>query len=269
MTKFHMTKMTAKRTTAIVGVVFPSRCRAVADVAAVGLALCCAAWARQPEPLATQTATPPQAVWTLTSGAPKGLLTAYEGERHDRFISRARSGEIDIVFFGSTETEMWLWRERGLSVWDRTFGTRKAADFGTQGTRSSSLQWRMRNGELDGYTAKLVVLQAQIGGFDDYVPQYSAIIAEIRARQPQAKILLFGIFPRNRARKWSQANAALYALGDNENVFFIDIGDRFFRPDGSFNNEMWNYAGPDVGMQKRAFEVWAEELQPWLNRFVR
>ena len=101
-----MTKMMATWTTAIVGGLIPSRRRAVADAAALlGLALCSAAWAQQPEPLATQIAAPPQAVWTPTSDAPKGLLTALEGEHHDRFINRARSGEIDIVFFGSTETD--------------------------------------------------------------------------------------------------------------------------------------------------------------------
>ena len=222
------------------------------------------------KPLATQIAAPPQAVWTPTSDAPQGLLTALEGEHHDRFANRARSGEIDIVFFGSTETEMWLWQDRGRRVWDQTFGSLKAADFGTQGTRFASLLWRMQNGELDGYKAKLVVLQAQLGGFDDYVPQYRAIIAEIRARQPQAKILLFGVFPRYQNHTGPlQTNAALAALGDNESVFFIDITERFFRPDGSFNSEMWNFGGVSVGIQKSAFEVWATVLQPWLERFVR
>src|SRR5262245_8947178 len=104
-----------------------------------------------------------QTVWTPSSEAPKGLLTALEAERHDRFMTRARAGEIDIVFFGSTETEMWLWQDRGRAVWDQKFESRRAADFGSQGTHFESLMWRMRNGELNGNQPKLVVLQAQIG----------------------------------------------------------------------------------------------------------
>src|SRR5205085_807365 len=156
-----MTAMMATWTTAIVGGLLPSRCRAVAAAAVLGLALCCAAWAQQPEPLVTQTprVAPPQAVWTSMSGAPDGLLTALEGGHHDKFIERARAGDIDIVLFGMTETEMWNWPDRGRSVWDRTLGLRKAANFGSQGTRFESLLWRMQNGELDGYQAKLVVLQ--------------------------------------------------------------------------------------------------------------
>ena len=75
-----MTKTVATRRTAIVRGLLPSRCNAVSNAAALlGLALCGAAWAQQPEPPATQIARPPQAVWTPTSDAPKGLLTALEG----------------------------------------------------------------------------------------------------------------------------------------------------------------------------------------------
>jgi hypothetical protein len=251
---------------------------AVPAAAAVGFVSTHAVWAQQPEPPVTQVAAAPRAVWTPAKDAPKGLLTALEGEHHDRFIDRAKLGDIDIVFFGTTDTEMWSWPDRGRAVWDRTFGSLKAANFGSQGTRFDSLQWRMRNGELDGYRAKLVVLQAhgdddtviRDGKFDDYVAQYAAIIAQIRAQQPQARILVFGTFPRSSVHAGRQANAALRTLGNNETVFFIDISDRFFHPDGSHNDAMWRMSGPpDAGIHEPAFQVWAEVLQPWLDRFVR
>ena len=136
----------------------------------------------------------------------------------------------------------------------------------------------MRNGELDGYRAKLIVLQAsgddevviRDGKFDDHVAKYASIIAEIRARQPQARILLFGFFPRSETHTASGANAALSKLANNETVFFVDMSSRFFRADGSHKTEMWRMSGPpDAGIQTPAFEVWAEVLQPWLDRFVR
>src|SRR5215471_11726551 len=77
MTRFQMTKMMAKWTTAIVGCLLPSRCRAVAAAAAVGLALCCAAWAQHPEPLATEIATPPQAVWTHRTSKDGQIYNVY------------------------------------------------------------------------------------------------------------------------------------------------------------------------------------------------
>jgi hypothetical protein len=152
----------------------------------------------------------------------------------------------------------------------------------TGGTRFESLLWRMRNGELAGYQAKVVVLQLPSVGaipdagdsLADFVAKEAAIIAEVRGRQPQAKILLFAAFPRGPTdtepfRRMAEANAALAPLADDETVFYIDIGHRFFRPDGSFNYEMWSLDARNRGRQTPAFEVWAEELQPWLDRFVR
>ena len=112
----------------------------------------------------------------------------------------------------------------------------------------------MQNGELDGYQAKLVVL-SEVGNlgqpmppssrFPDLPAGYAAVIAEIRARQPQAKILMLAAFPRGRQtiqewRELAAADAAAVAgLVDDETVFYADIGERFYRPDGSYNGEMW------------------------------
>jgi hypothetical protein len=226
--------------------------------------------------------TRPQAVWTPASGAPKDLLTALEGRHHDSFIDRARAGNIDLVFFGATDTEMWQWPDRGKRVWDQAFGSLKAASFGSQGTHFDSLLWRMQNGELDGYQAKLVVLHGFVPPSGDqligdrqaeFLAGYGRLIAEIRARQPQAKILLSVPFPRGQLRReaWRtvrDANAVVYKrLADESTVFYDDIGDRFFLRDGSYNREMWG--SPVVGIQEPAFRTWADALKPWLERFVR
>jgi len=51
---------------------------------------------------------------------------------------------------------MLSWRGRGPSVWIAVrVGRRRAANFGSQGTRVESLLRRMQHGELDGYQAKL------------------------------------------------------------------------------------------------------------------
>jgi beta-lactamase regulating signal transducer with metallopeptidase domain len=266
-------------------------------VAVMSLALGYAAWAQQPERVVTEVARP-DAVWTPTANAPGGTLAHdLEGQRHDFFISLAKKGDIDIVFFGTTETEMWWWPQRGRAVWDEAFGSLEAANFGSQGTNPKSLLWRMQNGELDGYEAKLVVWQTwgpggtlvRDDGGSDVGAIYGPIIAEIRARQPQAKILLVAPVPRglpsqripsldavgqSERDEWRQAAAeyaaALAPLVDNETVFYADIGERFYRPDGSYNREMWGMPGAaGVGIQPPAYEIWAEELEPWIDRFVR
>ncbi|HXS79317.1 MAG TPA: GDSL-type esterase/lipase family protein [Gammaproteobacteria bacterium] len=247
-----------------------------AIVAVLGVALSHAAGAQRPP-----------AVWTPSAQAPAGTLThALEAQRHDRFIEIARNGDIELVFFGTTSTEMWSWKDRGRSVWDRELGSLKAANFGAQGSGFKSLLWRMQNGELDGYRAKLFVLNFGPGDdritnpFDDrtaeFVAGYGSIIAEIRVRQPQARILLLAGFPRGQLtreswREISKLNAGVFAqLTDDETVFYADFGERFYRPDGSYNRDYWGMPGPaGIGAQVPLFDLWAEDLQPWLDRFVR
>ena len=262
-----------------------------ASTVAVGaLALGYAAWAQQPERVVTQTARP-QAVWTPTANAPAGAMShALEGQRHDQFIELAQKGDIDLVFFGTTETEMWWWNARGRAVWDREYAGRKAQNFGSQGTNARTLLWRMQNGELDGYEAKLIVIQLAYDGFrtiadtlnpsrePEFLAEWSAVLAEVRARQPQAKILLLAPIPRGIApfathQAWREAadlNAAVIEkLSDGQVVFYANFGDRFFLPDGSYNHAYWStLGGVGVGMQPAAFELWAEELEPWIERFA-
>lgn len=264
-----------------------SRCGAVAGAALVtvlGAVLGYAAWAQQPARQVVEVA-PPSEVWTRSADAPASTLTQLEADRHDRFIARAQAGDIDFVFFGTTNTEMWHWKERGLTTWNRWFGSMRAANFGSQGTRPSSLVWRMQNGELAGYRAKLVILSGPGVAGDvaldadaaELITGYKAVIAEIRMRQPQAKILLLAPFPRGFAdreewREIAQGTAAACSeLIDDQTVFYADFGERFYLPDGTHNTTMWSRWGASgsVGMQPAGFEAWAEELQPWLDRFVR
>jgi hypothetical protein len=238
------------------------------------------AWAQQEPRIAR-----PEPLWTPTAQAPKGALTsALEGDRHDRAIERAQQGNIDVVFFGATDTEMFSWPDRGKPEFDRGFANVHAANFGSQGTAPGSLLWRMQNGELDGYDAKLIVFQLWgIGDLlnpEDTQPlaNLAPILAEIKARQPRARILLSAPFPRgfNSRDEWAHISAERANLVahyvDNRTVFYTDIGERFYTSDGSHDTLMWarwGIKGVGVGAQPKAFAVWVEELQPWLDRFVR
>lgn len=208
----------------------------------------------------------PENVWAPSDEAPAGLLTPLEVARHDSFIRLAQTasscsgaplterctpGGIDIVFFGSTSTEMWWRPDRGMSVWEQAFGSRKAVNFGSQGTRPESLLWRMRNGELDGYRANLVVLQAFSLAEDmngaEVATLYAPIIAEIRARQPDAKIL---IFDAPRRGSVSAANATVHAeIVDNQTVFYAGLPEQFIT-------------------DRKGYEAWAAALEPWVEQFA-
>ena len=96
----------------------------------------------------------------------------------------------------------------------------------------------------------------------------------LRLAMPQARIVIFAPFPRTGSlaswRPVAAAHAKAFApLADNEAVFYVDIGERFFLADGSHNVQMWRMGQAPVGIQPPAFEAWADALQPWLDQFVR
>jgi hypothetical protein len=251
--------------------------RRMAAVALAALAANAHALAQQPDRQAGQRV---EARWTPSSEAPAGTLShSLEGQRHDFFIELAQQGDIELVFFGTTEAEMWWWPDRGRSVWDREFGALKAANFGSQGTHPKSLVWRMQNGELDGFEAKLIVLQAGMpaaagGSLEGMAAGYDDVLDEIRLRQPQAKVLLFAPLPRGgNLEGWreraAEREAEFAGLVDDETVFYTDIGARFFNEEGSFKRETWGLDVENRGNQTDGYEIWAEAMQPWLDRFVR
>src|SRR5205814_10650591 len=114
---------------------------------------------------------------------------------HERYVQRARQGDIDLLFLGDSITEFWTY-PAGAAVWHEHYGKMKAAIFGVGGDRTQNLLWRLQHGELDGIQPKVAVLLIGINNLraGDEPPQVAAGIKanvdEIRQRCPRTKILL-------------------------------------------------------------------------------
>src|SRR5262249_60184486 len=122
----------------------------------------------------------------------------------------------------------------GLEIWNANFAQFKPANFGIAGDTTQGVLWRMQNGELEGFKAKLIVLMLGTNNInrnpvDEIVDGDRLIIGEFKKRQPQAKVLLLGVFPRN-GREPEQTtalrttikdiNSRLAKLADNSKVFY-------------------------------------------------
>src|SRR5688572_13558482 len=124
--------------------------------------------------------------------------------RHQSFLEVARAGNIDLLFVGDSITDGWRREDRGLPVWNQSFAPLKAANFGIGGDTTQGVLWRMQNGELDGFQAKLIVLMLGTNNINrntnaDIAAGDRAIVQEFLKRQPTAKVLLLGVFPRGAA----------------------------------------------------------------------
>jgi lysophospholipase L1-like esterase len=113
--------------------------------------------------------------------------------RHAGFVEIAKAGNIDLLFVGDSITD--LWDDRAKGIWDSTWGPLKPANFGISGDTTQGVLWRMQNGELEGFKAKLIVLMLGTNNtarnsVDEIVDDDRLIVEEFKKRQPQSKVLI-------------------------------------------------------------------------------
>ena len=128
--------------------------------------------------------------------------------RQSQVLQRAKDapGDYDLEFIGDSITQGW--ESRGSNVWKEYYGKRKAINFGVSGDGTQHVLWRFENGQLDGIKPKVAIVMIGTNnsnknkdGTDTYsdndiLEGVTAIVNQIRARQPDTKVLLLGIFPR-------------------------------------------------------------------------
>jgi lysophospholipase L1-like esterase len=202
--------------------------------------------------------------------------------RHEAHVAEARKGGVDILFLGDSITDGWSWGTGGSKLWAETFAPRRAANFGIGYDRIQNVLWRIENGELDGLDPKVVVLLIgtnNTGNEDNGQPRNSTpeiiagisnLVRRIQFHQPQAKILLFGIFPRGEKNdpiraQVKTANAGIARLAD-EKIKFLDIGEKFLAPDGTLPREFF----PDLlHPNEKGYRIWTDALVPALEEILK
>ena len=191
-----------------------------------------------------------------------------DAHRHTSFLADITKmhGDIDLVFVGDSITDAWREGE-AKTKWDAHFAPLKALNLGISGDRTQHVLWRLQNGELMGYKAKLFVIMIGTNNGGDSAESVAegvkAIITEIQTKQAQAKILLLGIFPRgekeNRHRsKNEQTNAIIAKYDDGKAVRYLDIGLKFLAED---KLTLPKDIMPDaLHPNAKGYEIWANAI---------
>ena len=127
---------------------------------------------------------------------------------------------------------------RPSDVWDRAFAGRSVVNLGYGWDRTENVLWRLRHGEFEGVSPKVVVVMAGTNNVtlntpDEIAAGVTAICDEIHQRSRATRILLLGIFPRGAAPDANRAtitavNQRLAKLDGRAGVVtYLDIGDKF------------------------------------------
>jgi beta-glucosidase len=202
--------------------------------------------------------------------------------RQSLVLQRAKDapGDYDLEFIGDSITQGW--EGAGKNVWSEYYGKRKVINFGVSGDRTEHVLWRFEHGQLDGIKAKVAIVMIGTNNSNknkdgtetytdsDILEGVTAIVNEIRRRQPDTKILLLGIFPRvknfNVQRgRLLEINQALAKLDDGKNIFYLDFGSQLIEKDGSISKDIM----PDALHPNEAgYKIWANAMEPKLKELL-
>lgn len=193
---------------------------------------------------------------------------------HQKFLDRAKQGDVDLLFLGDSITQGWNDNE----VWQRYYAPRKAANFGIGGDRTQHVLWRLDHGEIDGIAPKVAVLMIGTNNIGSNTPAeiaegVRAIVDRLRSRLPRTKVLILGVFPRGAHRdrkdvqadqidpRTAQVNELIRKLDDGSNVRYLDLTPAFLDADGLLPRSLM----PDLlHLSPAGYRKWAEAMEPTL-----
>ena len=178
--------------------------------------------------------------------------------------------EYDVVMVGDSITHRWE-REggEGRALFAEIRKTYKILNLGYGGDKTEHVIWRMENGELEGYKAKLFTLMIGTNNGAQDIPGIAAgirrIIDIIRKKHPESKIALMPIFPRNASPtdKFRVGNAKVNDIikgyADGKSVLWLDFNDKFLEPDGTLTKRVMNDL---LHPNEVGYQIWWEAIHP-------
>jgi lysophospholipase L1-like esterase len=208
---------------------------------------------------------------------PAARPDAWWQQRNEAMNARVKQGNVDLIFIGDSITHAW--EDAGKDVWQKFYGKRNAVNLGISGDQTAQVLWRLDHGNIDGISPKLAVIMigTNNAGHTPHQPPrqiaagIKAIVGKLRTKLPETKILLLAIFPRgpdsnDELRKINvKTNAIISKLDDGKSVFFLDIGPKFAKADGTLSKDVM----PDLlHLNAKSYETWAEAIEPMVAKLM-
>jgi lysophospholipase L1-like esterase len=204
---------------------------------------------------------------------------------HAQLLEKAKNGRIDVYFEGDSITRRWGATDYPalLTNWRENFFGWNAANFGWGADTIQNILWRLHNGELDGVNPKVIVLLAGTNNVGrnlspdgdeakvaDITKGLKAVLDTMRAKAPNATLILMAIFPRNDniavMPAINKINANIAKFADGRKVRFLNINDKLADRDGKLFPGMMNPDGLHPAIP--GYQVWADALKPLFTELL-
>ena len=210
-------------------------------------------------------------------------VEGYDSTRHAEKLALISKEKFDLIVIGNSITHNFE-KPEYQAVWNQFFAPRKALNLGTSGYRSENIIWNILNGELEGQSPKVVVLEIGTNNVDEknYPTRHTAgqlaggmeaIIKILREKLPDAKIVVLRCFPgcyggpnpTSHRAILERASDIVSRLADGKHIFYCDVNHVFLNIDGSINHDMmsdWLHPTP------AGAKAWAQAMEPLLSELM-
>ena len=103
---------------------------------------------------------------------------------------------------------------------------------------------------------------------EDIAHGIKEILTELRAKMPNAKIILLGILPRTPANldtKVHKTNSIIAKDADDTTIFYLDMANHF---EDSNNVEVLGLYVEGLHLTAKGYEVWYETMEPLFKKLI-
>ena len=181
---------------------------------------------------------------------------------HEAILEQEHREPPGVLFIGDSITDFWRtvpWE------WEQDFGKFHPCNAGIAWDQVQHMLWRIGHGELQGIKPQVIVLEAGTNnlGLGHDSPQATFLgicnlVRFIRGDQPDAKVLVLGLFPRKDQfdDAVKEVNRQLATVADGQHVFYLDVGARM--PPEDFPDGL--HPGPE------GYRDWAKAMLPTLEK---
>lgn len=196
--------------------------------------------------------------------------------------------DFQVVCLGDSITHMFELAHqgcvRGKAIWDRDLAPFRPLNLGFGWDRIQNVLWRVENGEVDGLSPALFQVLIGTNHFsstancrgntlDEIAEGHRALVRKLQAIFPESRILVLGVFPRDKAG--SALRAGILALNERlrdqyrglESVRYEDIGDIFLDGQGEIPVAVMN---DGTHPTEEGYRRWARAILPvWRDMGAR
>jgi lysophospholipase L1-like esterase len=205
-----------------------------------------------------------------------GVIPRHTGFAADKTAVLAQGGP-QLLLLGDSITDFWR-RPDSLAILQKHLGQYRPYNIGISGIRTVDVRLQVELGLIDGISPKVTMIMigtndlAARGTVEGTAASIKDLVADVRAKLPDTKILLLGIFPRGNLatdpyrEQIRQVNALIAKLDDGRQVKYFDFGDKFLTPDGTLPPEiMPDYLHPNAA----GYQIWADAVTPVIGELAR